>query len=83
MIREAKFLNQIGKTIPQTIVNIALQEKDYMLHLDKSESLKAIAGKELKQIIEQTQKYNKQLAADMNSIKPLKILPIFRPEKNA
>jgi len=38
------------------------------------ESLKAIAGKELKQIIEQTQKYNKELAADMNSIDLLKIL---------
>jgi len=34
-IREAKFLSQIGKDIPATITNIALQEKDYMRHQDK------------------------------------------------
>ena len=34
-IREAKFLSQIGKDIPSTITNIALQEKDYMRHIDK------------------------------------------------
>jgi dynein heavy chain len=39
MIREAKFLSRIGKTIPQTIVNIALQEKDYMRHVDKLNQL--------------------------------------------
>lgn len=35
IIREAKFLDRIGKVIPQTITNIALQEKDYMRHVDK------------------------------------------------
>ena len=34
IIREAKFLDRIGKEIPHTIVNIALQEKDYMMHID-------------------------------------------------
>ena len=34
IIREAKFLDRIGKEIPHTIVNIALQEKDYMQHID-------------------------------------------------
>jgi len=34
-IREAKFLDRIGKNIPQTIINIALQDKDYMKHVDK------------------------------------------------
>jgi hypothetical protein len=34
-IREAKFLDRIGKVIPPTIINIALQETDYMKHIDK------------------------------------------------
>lgn len=34
IIREAKFLDRIGREIPPTIVNIALQEKDYMQHID-------------------------------------------------
>lgn len=38
-IREAKFLDRIGKNIPQTIINIALQEKDYMRHVDKLNQL--------------------------------------------
>ena len=38
-IREAKFLSQIGQNIPPTIINIALQEKDYMRHIDKLEQL--------------------------------------------
>jgi len=36
--------------------------------------LKAIASKQLRQIIDQTQKYNKDLNAEMNSIELLKIL---------
>lgn len=39
IIREAKFLDRIGKVIPQTITNIALQEKDYMRHVDKLNQL--------------------------------------------
>lgn len=39
IIREAKFLDRIGKEIPQTIINIALQEKDYMRHVDKLNQL--------------------------------------------
>lgn len=39
IIREAKFLDRIGKSIPQTIVNIALQEKDYMRYVDKLNQL--------------------------------------------
>jgi dynein heavy chain len=39
IIREAKFLDRIGKAIPQTIINIALQEKDYMQHVDKLNKL--------------------------------------------
>jgi dynein heavy chain len=35
IIREAKYLDRIGKDIPQTIINIALQEKDYFQHVDK------------------------------------------------
>ena len=35
IIREAKFLDRIGKDIPATIINIALQEKDYMKYIDK------------------------------------------------
>jgi dynein heavy chain len=38
------------------------------------ESLKAIASKQLRIIIEQTAKYNKDLNAEMNSIDLLKIL---------
>jgi len=34
IIREAKFLDRIGRDIPHTIVNIALQEKEYMMHID-------------------------------------------------
>jgi hypothetical protein len=34
-IREAKFLDRIGQVIPPTIINIALQENDYMRHIDK------------------------------------------------
>jgi dynein heavy chain, axonemal len=39
IIREAKFLDRIGKEIPNTIINIALQEKDYMRHIDKLNQL--------------------------------------------
>jgi hypothetical protein len=39
IIREAKFLDRIGKDIPATIVNIALQEKDYMKYIDKLNGL--------------------------------------------
>jgi dynein heavy chain len=39
IIREAKFLDRIGKGIPQTIINIALQEKDYMRHVDRLKQL--------------------------------------------
>jgi dynein heavy chain len=39
IIREAKFLDRIGKRIPQTIINIALQEKDYMKYIDKLNQL--------------------------------------------
>jgi hypothetical protein len=35
IIREAMFLDRIGKKIPQTIINIALQDKDYMRYVDK------------------------------------------------
>lgn len=35
IIREAKFLDRIGKEIPNTIINIALQEKDYMRNIDR------------------------------------------------
>lgn len=35
IIREAKFLDRIGREIPNTIINIALQEKDYMRNIDK------------------------------------------------
>lgn len=38
------------------------------------ESLKGIASKQLRSIIEQTNKYNKDLNAEMNSIDLLKIL---------
>jgi len=39
IIREAKFLDRIGRLIPQTIINIALQEKDYMRHVDRLKQL--------------------------------------------
>lgn len=39
IIREAKFLDRIGKEIPNTIINIALQEKDYMRNIDKLNQL--------------------------------------------
>jgi dynein heavy chain len=39
IIREAKFLDRIGREIPNTIINIALQEKDYMRHIDKLHQL--------------------------------------------
>jgi dynein heavy chain len=39
IIREAKFLDRIGKNIPDTIINIALQEKDYARHIDKLKQL--------------------------------------------
>lgn len=39
IIREAKFLDRIGKDIPNTIINIALQEKDYMKNVDKLNQL--------------------------------------------
>ena len=39
IIREAKFLDRIGKEIPNTIINIALQEKDYMKNIDKLNQL--------------------------------------------
>ena len=39
IIREAKFLDRIGKNIPDTIINIALQEKDYARHIDKLNQL--------------------------------------------
>jgi len=32
-------LERIGKNIPQTIINIALQEKDYMKYVDKLNQL--------------------------------------------
>ena len=38
-IREAKFLDRIGKAISPTITNIALQEKDYMRYIDKLQQL--------------------------------------------
>jgi dynein heavy chain len=41
IIREAKFLDRIGKDIPATIINIALQEKDYMKYIDKLNQLLA------------------------------------------
>jgi dynein heavy chain len=39
IIREAKFLDRIGKDIPNTIINIALQEKDYRKNIDKLNQL--------------------------------------------
>jgi len=39
IIREAKFLDRIGKEIPNTIINIALQDKDYMKNIDKLKQL--------------------------------------------
>lgn len=40
IIREAKFLDRIGVAdIPNTIINIALQEKDYTTHIDRLNKL--------------------------------------------
>jgi dynein heavy chain len=39
IIKEAKYLDKIGKKIPQTIINIALQENNYIHHVDKLEQL--------------------------------------------
>jgi dynein heavy chain len=39
IIREAKFLDRIGLDIPHTIVSIALQDKEYMRHVDKLNQL--------------------------------------------
>lgn len=39
IIREAQYLDKIGKPIPQTIINIALQETTYIHHVDKLEQL--------------------------------------------
>ena len=39
IIREAKFFDRIGKQIPDTIINIALQEKDYARHCDQLNQL--------------------------------------------
>ena len=39
IIREAQYLDKIGKKIPQTIINIALQENNYIHHVDKLEQL--------------------------------------------
>jgi hypothetical protein len=39
IIREAKFFDRIGKEIPDTIINIALQEKDYARNIDKLNQL--------------------------------------------
>jgi dynein heavy chain len=39
IIREAKFLDRIGLYIPHTITSIALQDKEYMGHVDKLNQL--------------------------------------------
>jgi dynein heavy chain len=39
IIREAQYLDKIGKDVPQTIINIALQESNYIHHVDKLEQL--------------------------------------------
>ena len=39
IIREARFLDRIGKEIPHTIINIALQDKDYARHINKLNQL--------------------------------------------
>ena len=39
IIREAQYLDKIGKDVPQTIINIALQENNYIHHVDKLEQL--------------------------------------------
>jgi len=39
IIREAQYLDKIGKQIPHTITNIALQEINYIHHVDKLEQL--------------------------------------------
>ena len=35
IIKEARFLDRIGRDIPHTIINIALQDKDYARHINK------------------------------------------------
>lgn len=69
IIREAKFLDRIGKNIPQTIINIALQEKDYMRHVDKlnqllrgyNSSLSNLKPVEKKLLQAQIQQLNKRM----------------------
>ena len=39
IIKEARFLDRIGKEIPHTIINIALQAKDYARHINKLNQL--------------------------------------------
>jgi dynein heavy chain, axonemal len=39
IIREAQYLDKIGKDVPQTIINIALQESNYIHQVDKLEQL--------------------------------------------
>jgi hypothetical protein len=39
IIREAKFLDRIGREIPPTIINIALQEKEYAHYVDRLNQL--------------------------------------------
>ena len=39
IIKEARFLDRIGKEIPHTIINIALQDKDYARHINKLNQL--------------------------------------------
>ena len=39
IIREAQYLDKLGKDVPQTIINIALQESNYIHHVDKLEQL--------------------------------------------
>jgi dynein heavy chain len=39
IIREARFLDRIGREIPHTIINIALQDKEYARHINKLNQL--------------------------------------------
>jgi dynein heavy chain len=39
IIREARFLDRIGMEIPHTIINIALQDKEYARHINKLNQL--------------------------------------------
>jgi dynein heavy chain len=39
IIKEARFLDRIGREIPHTIINIALQDKDYARHINKLNQL--------------------------------------------